>query len=59
MLTNLDVLFVALVGCCFVNPRRYRGCWTAGAAALAAGIAIGAVYALVTRLLLPWLGVAP
>ncbi|MEU5498492.1 hypothetical protein [Streptomyces griseofuscus] len=59
MLTNLDVLILTILGGLFINPRRYRSCWTAVLAALATGIATGAVYMLVTRVLLPWLGVTP
>ncbi|MEV6738654.1 hypothetical protein AB0N14_17665 [Streptomyces sp. NPDC051104] len=57
MLDNIDVLILTILGCLFVNPRRYRSCWTAALTALGCGAATGAAYFLVTRMLLPWLGV--
>ncbi|MFK0063396.1 hypothetical protein ACIQTN_29725 [Streptomyces werraensis] len=52
MLSNLDVLILGLLGCLFINPRRYRTLWRALLAAFACGAATAAAYLLVFRPLL-------
>ncbi|MDH6489616.1 hypothetical protein [Streptomyces sp. SAI-127] len=52
MLSNLDVLILGLLGCLFINPRRFKTVWRALLAAFACGIVTAAVYLLVARPLL-------